>query len=369
MSARPAFLRMRFRQLAGDVHERVDVRPRAEAPHEARACQTPVAPRLLVVRLPLLVERHRQLLHPAVRLDDLHHLVAVLLAVRSHQFRHHLLRQLLLLLRHVGVGQTGDGRVLLRHLHAVVFVHPLARQHRGLALVGAQRAEQVRRGLGLLVEDVVLRVAAGAVTVVQRAAERGRFLGVAVAADGDVVAAEHQRELLALDRFAVDQRADGLEVAAGVEPPVAAQLLVALFAVGDRVEDLVEQFDLLLVVLLADLRLAVRGVVGQQAGGHALPVGDAVVPGADNLLLLVAVHALEQLEHHRLGLGLLLGAGSAGLLQRGQPADGGNGRGGAEHADEVAATDRHTGFTLRAGRVLVGGQHETLSGGGKGTGE
>ena len=80
--------------------------------------------------------------------------------------------------------------------------------------------EQLGRDLRLVVEDVVGRVAVRAVAVVERAAERRLLLRVAVAADGQVVAGEHERELLPLGRLAVDQRADVLEVAAGVELPL-----------------------------------------------------------------------------------------------------------------------------------------------------
>ena len=90
--------------------------------------------------------------------------------------------------------------------------------------------------------------------VVQRAAEGGLLFRVAVAADSEVVAAEDERELLPLGRFAVDQRADVLEVAAVVELAVAAEALVALLAVADRVEDLAEDLDLLLVVFQTDDR-------------------------------------------------------------------------------------------------------------------
>src|SRR5207302_1722771 len=101
-------------------------------------------------------------------------------------------------------------------------------------------------GLGLEVEDVGGGVAARTVTVIERAAEGGGLFRVAVAADGEVVRGEHERELLAGDRLAVDQGAGALEVAGVVEAAVAAEPLVAVLAIGDRTEDAIEQLDLLL---------------------------------------------------------------------------------------------------------------------------
>ena len=131
-------------------------------------------------------------------------------------------------------------------------------------------------------------------------------------------------------------------------------------------------FDLLLVVPEADDRfLADRGVGGHEPRRKRLLAG-LVVPRQHELLLLVAVHRLEQLEHHRFGFALASRRGRRG------PFAVASARRRATAAAVAPITrmksrraeDRlgdRAGFALGAGRGLVGG-HALKGSAGKGTG-
>jgi len=138
-------------------------------------------------------------------------------------------------------------------------------------------------------------------------------------------------------------------------------LLVSRLAVADRLEDVGEDVHLLLVVTEADDRFLADSAVGGHEARRKRLFAGLVVPRKHQLLLLVPVHRLVQLEHHRFRFALLLGAGGAGLLQWRQASDADRRGGRADHADEIAASQNwlgdRAGFALGAGRGLVGGHH------------
>src|SRR4029079_18124418 len=86
-------------------------------------------------------------------------------------------------------------------------------------------------------------------------------------------------------RLAEDQRAAILEGAGAVPLAVAANFAVAFLPAGDRLDDPLDQV-LLRLAVVADGLLHDRRVVHAQAGG----VGAAVIPGQDQLLLLLGRH-------------------------------------------------------------------------------
>src|SRR5207244_11992594 len=96
------------------------------------------------------------------------------------------------------------------------------------ALRLGQGVEDAQHGAGLIEEDVSLAVAVRAVAVVHRTAERRIRLGVAVAADRQVVAGEQPGVLLIRSGRAEDVRGAAPERLAGVPSAAPAYLAVAV---------------------------------------------------------------------------------------------------------------------------------------------
>src|SRR5438105_4170944 len=166
----------------------VDVRKDAVVPDEAGAFETPEVPRLLRLRVLVLVEGQVDLLKAALALDDFQDFVSVLLPVRREDVAHDLLDEILLLLRQLS---EGDARLGLARGAEFDGGQSLARRaldDRLLPLRRGERLEDGERALGLVIEKVLRAVAVGTVAVIERPAEGDAFFGVAVATDGQVMA-------------------------------------------------------------------------------------------------------------------------------------------------------------------------------------
>src|SRR5262249_52774570 len=156
----------------------------------------PEVPGFLVGHLAVAVEGEMDLVHTAGRLDDRHDLVAVFLAEGVEDRAHDFLDECELVLRHV---IDTEARLLVARL---------AEAHRRQALAGGaiddgaitlfavEGVEDAEHGLGLVIEAVARAVAVRAVAVVDGPAEGRARLGVAVAADGEVMAREDPGPLL-----------------------------------------------------------------------------------------------------------------------------------------------------------------------------
>src|SRR5262249_39743993 len=162
-----------------------------EVPHEAGAFQAPEVPALLVVHAGVLVEGEVDLLQPAIGLDDLHHLVGILLAIRRQDRAHDSLDESELVLVQLA---RADARLPLpgrTEANRPRLLTRTAGDDGHLALLLRQGIEDTEDRPGLVVEDVAAAVARGTVAVEHRPAEGDAVLRFAVAADGQVMAGEH----------------------------------------------------------------------------------------------------------------------------------------------------------------------------------
>src|SRR5437588_1325011 len=115
-SLRSRFLRLR---VAGDVDVGVYVRSAAEVPDEGWPFQPPDVPDLVGADVVVLVESNVHLVEAAARLEAAHRFLHILLAVGREQLVHDLLDQLLLVVRELGNGDTGELRLGAANLHGV----------------------------------------------------------------------------------------------------------------------------------------------------------------------------------------------------------------------------------------------------------
>src|SRR5262249_35589178 len=231
--------------LRRDVHVAVNVLQDAEVPDETGSLDAPEAP-LALFRGGLLEEAQVQLLEPAIGLDDLHDLVGIFLAERRQDVAHHLRQQVLLVLRHLAVAQA---RLAILGLLEADRTDPLAGvllDDGHLPLLLRQGIEHALGGLALVEEQVGRAPAVWRVAVVDGSAPGRAILGIAVAADREMMTG-HQERILALAWIAENVRPDVGEIAAAVPLLLAiipADLLPALFAGAHRLDDTLHQFRL-----------------------------------------------------------------------------------------------------------------------------
>src|SRR5262245_338831 len=344
----------RLADLGRDVHKRVHVRQDPEVPDEPRPEHPPEAPRLLLARLGVVVlvvvEGQVHLLHPADRLDDRHDLRPVLLPERGEDRLHHLLDKLLLVGGQLGIEDARSfflGQPVEGDLPLLLPVVAQLGLRLGL-LLGVQGIEQLHHLLGLVGEHVRGVVAVRGVAVVDRPAEGGAFFVVPVAADGQVVAGELEREF-AVGRVAEDigpAVAEGLRRVPGAGP---GDLVPPLVVRCDGPDDPLEEFLLRLRVDGAD-GLVERLVRVDRLAGR---VGQRL---DDGLLLVFGQGGMEFLDQ-------ILGDGvddaghrpafaASHLREQGGSAGGQCGPADGEGADEVAAVEA-VAFRAGGGRGVL----------------
>src|SRR5262245_56188790 len=99
------------------------------------------------------------------------------------------------------------------------------RDHNPFALLFRQGLVDAQYALCLIIEDVPIAVAIGAVAIVHRPAESRAFFRVPIAADCQVMAGEDPGKLLTTGRLTEDQGAAVLKCPAAVKGTVTGQLL------------------------------------------------------------------------------------------------------------------------------------------------
>ena len=251
-------------------------------PHERRAFDTPDVPQLVVVQIALLIERHVQFVESAGRLDDLHRLIDILLAIRSQQHLHRLRDELLLIGAQFADRDAGELSIL--SLQSDGRFTGSLRDQRLLGLLGIESFEDLVHLLGLIVIDVVLR-SLFAVPVNDRATERGFVDAVAVHSQREMPAGqfpfERSRTRLTEDRDAELIKPARVFVHLLLEPFVT---LFRSHATNDRAND---RLLILVEEVAADLRL------------RDMPVGVDPLPQfmlkrkAERFLLLIRQQPIE----------------------------------------------------------------------------